>query len=182
MNSFDDQELVYLYMDGELSDAEYEAFEARLRQETKLQGLLAEARAIQVETRSLLDAPAPLGLKTRVMAEIHAGDVEASEGLLERFLTGLRLRWPVPVAVAACLALVFGLGLGGGAEETQNMLSPTPALEPSQVTSPQPRMAAGAVEIEDLDAGDDYDIMIYVAPGSNNQMIWLTPKKPEEEG
>ena len=31
-------------MDGELSDAEYEAFEARLRQETKLQGLLAEAR------------------------------------------------------------------------------------------------------------------------------------------
>ena len=48
MNSFDDQELVYLYMDGELSDAEYEAFEARLRQETKLK-VCWRKRAIQAE-------------------------------------------------------------------------------------------------------------------------------------
>ena len=181
MNSFDDQDLVYLYMDGEMQGPECEAFEARLRQEPGLQKLLAQARAIQVETRVMLDAPAPLGLSTRIMAEVRAEDTAASQGLLGRLMQGLRFHWPVPVAVAACLGLVFGLGLGG-VEETQNQLTPPPALAQTEASSPQPRVAAGSVEIEDLDASEDYDIMIYVAPGSNNQMIWLTPKTPEEEG
>ena len=180
MNSFDDQDLVYLYMDGELPDEEIEAFEARLGNEPALQGLLAEARSIQVETRSLLDAPVPLGMTTRIMAEIRAEDA-VPQGAWERLMQGLRLRWPVPVAIAAGLALAFGFGLGG-MEETQNSLSPLPVLEQAEAMSPQPRVAAGAVEIEDLDASEDYDIMIYVAPGSNNQMIWLTPKTPEDEG
>lgn len=181
MNSFDDQDLIYLYMDGELQGAECEAFEQRLKQERTLQELLAEARAIQAETRSLLDVPSPMGLSTRIMAEIRADEAQAEQGVFDRLMQGLRQHWPVPVAVAACLALVFGLGLDR-VEETQNVLSSPPALEQAEVATPQPRMAAGAVEIEDLDASEDYDIMIYLAPGSNNQLIWLTPKTPEEEG
>jgi anti-sigma factor RsiW len=181
MNSFDDQDLVYLYMDGELEGAESEAFELRLKQEAPLQKLLAEARAVQVETRLLLDAEVPLGMSTRIMAEVRAQAAAAEQGFVARLLQGLRVHWPVPLAVAACLALVFGLGLGRS-QETQNILSRTPLVEQAEAPSPQPRVAAGAVEIEDLDASEDYDIMIYLAPGSNNQLIWLTPKAPEEEG
>ncbi|MBM65459.1 MAG: hypothetical protein CMH55_04400 [Myxococcales bacterium] len=181
MNSFDDQDLVYLYMDSELQGVELEAFEQRLKEEPALQGLLAEARAIQVETRSLLDVPVPMGLRTRVMAEIRAEEAQAELGVFDRLIQGLRQHWPVPVAVAACLALVVGLGLNR-VEETQNVLTSPPAVEQAEVATPKPRMAAGAVEIEDLDASEDYDIMIYLAPGSNNQLIWLTPKTPEEEG
>lgn len=179
MNSFDDQDLVYLFMDGEMDPGDLSRFEQRLAEEPKLAALLAEAQAISVQTRELLDVEVPLGLSTRIMAQVKE-EPAGSEGLLERLTKALQIHWPVPVAVAAALVLFFSFGLG---EQTETYQQLRPVLpEQVQQADPQPQVAAGAVEIEDLDANDDYDIMIYLAPGSSNQLIWLTPKAPEEEG
>jgi len=176
MTDFEDFERLYAYLDGELAADAAADFKLLLARDEPLRALLAEAEELRQLTRSVIDTPAPMGLNTRIMAEVRATEQRRSAGL-GRALSGWFKRLAVPAAVAVSLAVMLLVGLPSGTDDAlrgagQELL----LIDNSQASAPQ-----ATVEIEELEAAG-YNVMILAAPGTGNQIIWLSPQLDDEKG
>jgi len=85
MNDRYDQDMILGYVEGDLDDAQREAFEATLSQDHELRNLVSQMKLDRENLRSLGGTPAPVGLIDQVMqtqerAEL-LGDPEVPEPL-----------------------------------------------------------------------------------------------------
>jgi len=130
----DDLELLIRYRDGDLTRAETDAVEARLRSEPRLRGRLEGLQAVAEALEQGATPSFRPFFSTRVMARIRSEAVEPAEAMYDA------LRWVFARLAAASVVVMLGIGAysaiegGHAASVVDSMLGLPEATLASAVT------------------------------------------------